>query len=98
MGALRNRHDVIDVSHGGPSDLVPSDTCDGHEPVSKQEEEIRMRNQGLMWTSIGVLITVLGTTALDGWTGTTVAIIGLLITAVGAVRVFRSRSQDRSDG
>lgn len=57
-----------------------------------------MRNQGLMWTSIGVLITVLGTTALDGWTGTTVAIIGLLITAVGAVRVFRSRSQDRSDG
>jgi choline-glycine betaine transporter len=44
-----------------------------------------MRTQGQTWTSVGVLVTIVGSTFIDGPVGTVVAVIGALLTVVGVV-------------
>jgi hypothetical protein len=46
---------------------------------------------------VGVLVTIIGSTLIDGTLGAVVAAIGALVTAVGVVVTIRDRREGPSD-
>lgn len=53
-------------------------------------------NQSTVWTVLGVFITIIGVSFIDGWAGTVVALVGAGMAVYGAVLAIRA-NRNRQD-